>query len=45
MFSTRTPNGRWRLVQSLNASLRISTTLLSKAHKPARGNALENKTT
>ena len=45
IFSTLCPKGRWNVMQSLKASLRISMTLLSSAHMAAMGNADENNVT
>lgn len=45
MLSTLMPNGLWRLVQSLKASLRISMILLMRAHMAASGKAEEKSTT
>lgn len=45
MLATLMPNGLWRPVQSLKASLRISMMLLMRAHMAASGKAEEKSTT
>ena len=45
ILSTCLPKGRWWLMHSLKASVRISMTLLSKAQRAASGKAEENRIT
>jgi len=45
IFCTLCPKGRWWYRHSLKASVRISITLFSSAHRAARGNAEEKSIT